>query len=136
MSKARIFRQFVQYVVVGGLAFMVDFVSLFVVTEGIGLHYLISASLGFSLGLITNYLLCIAWIFDFRAVSNRAHEFAIFCLVGIAGLMLNNLLMFVFTELVGLHYLFSKVGSAALILIFNFSLRRSLLFAERKTAAP
>jgi putative flippase GtrA len=125
-------RQFVRYVVVGGLAFVVDFSVLFLLTEELGLHYLVSASIAFLLGIVTNYLLCIAWIFDYRALNNRAHEFALFFAIGIAGLLLNNLLMFILTEFLDCHYLLSKAGAAALILIFNFSLRRSLLFVNRK----
>lgn len=132
MSTNRILRQFARYVLVGGLAFVVDFTGLFLLTESLGLHYLISASIAFLLGLVTNYILCIAWIFDYRAVSNRAHEFTIFAVIGVAGLLLNNLLMFFLTEFLSFHYLISKVGAAALILILNFSLRRSLLFAETK----
>jgi len=51
----RIVSQFAQYVLVGGLAFVVDFTALFVLTDYFGLHYLVSASLAFLLGLITNY---------------------------------------------------------------------------------
>ena len=40
-------------------------------------------------------------------------------------------MMFLLTEFASFHYLLSKAGAAALILIFNFSLRRSLLFSER-----
>lgn len=129
---SRTMRQFVRYGVVGGLAFVVDFSALFLFTESLGLHYLVSASLAFLLGMVTNYLLCIAWIFDYRALSNRAHEFALFFAIGIAGLLLNNGLMFILTEFLEYHYLLSKAGAAVLILMFNFSLRRSLLFSPRE----
>lgn len=125
-----VIQQFARYVLVGGLAFIVDFTALFFLTESLEFHYLVSASIAFLLGLVTNYLLCISWIFHHRTVSNRLHEFIIFSLVGIAGLLLNNLLIFLLTEFVSFHYLMSKAVAAAVILVFNFSLRRSLLFAE------
>ncbi len=128
----KLIRQFAQYILVGGLAFVVDFVTLFILTDGLGLHYLTSASLAFLLGLGVNYLLCVAWIFDFRAVARRSHEFAIFGLIGIAGLALNNAIMWLLTGRLGVHYLMSKIVAAALILIFNFALRRSILFMERQ----
>lgn len=124
--------QFARYVLVGGLAFVIDFTVLFILTEKVGLHYLVSASIAFLVGMVTNYLLCIGWIFDYRALNNTAHELAVFFLIGIAGLLLNNSLMFLLTEFLDFHYLFSKIGAAAVIVIFNFSTRRSLLFAERK----
>lgn len=127
-------RQFAQYVCVGGLAFGVDIAALFLLTEKVGFHYISSASIAFVLGLATNYILCVAVVFDYRALQNRAHEFVIFSLIGVAGLLLNNLLIFLFTEFLGFYYLVSKAGAAVFILFFNFFLRRLLLFSERKKA--
>ena len=132
MTITPLMRQFVQYILVGGLAFVVDFITLFLLTEKFALHYLVSASVAFLLGLVTNYLLCVAWIFDYRALQNQAHEFAIFSLIGLVGLLLNSLLMYGFTDFLGFYYLLSKAGAAALILFFNFFFRRLLLFSERK----
>lgn len=135
MPTKRLLRQFAQYVLVGGLAFVVDFAALFLLTERVGLHYLVSTSIGFLLGLATNYLLCIVWIFDYRVLKNRAHELVIFSLIGLAGLLLNNVAMFLFTEVLGLHYLISRAQAALLILLFNFSLKRFLLFSESSKPA-
>ena len=128
MNARLILRQFVQYVLVGGVAFVVDFAALFLLTEKLGLYYLVSASLAFLLGLITNYLLCITWIFKQHKLSKRSHEFIVFAVIGLLGLLFNNVLMFGFTELLGFHYLWSKAASATLILLFNFALRRTILF--------
>jgi len=121
--------QFIRYLYVGGLSFLVDFTCLYYLTEHIGMHYLISATLAFSLGLTTNYLLCLAWVFDFRRMPNRWHEFMVFSAIGLFGLVLNNLLLWLLTEHAGLYYLVSKIIATAAILFFNFSLRRWLLFS-------
>jgi len=122
-------RQFIRYLYVGGLSFLVDFACLYYLTEHIGMHYLISATLAFSLGLTTSYLLCLAWVFDFRRMPNRWHEFMVFSAIGLFGLFLNNLLLWLLTEYAGLYYLVSKIIATAAILFFNFSLRRWLLFS-------
>lgn len=122
-------RQFIRYLYVGGLSFLVDFACLYYLTEHIGMHYLISATLAFSLGLTTSYLLCLAWVFDFRRMPNRWHEFMVFSAIGLFGLVLNNLLLWLLTEYAGLYYLVSKIIATAAILFFNFSLRRWLLFS-------
>ena len=127
----RLIRQFLQYVLVGGVAFFVDFATLFVLTDVARIHYLMSASCGFALGLVINYLLCVRWIFEFRSIANVSHEFAIFSLIGLAGLLLNNVVLYLLTDLWGVYYLTSKLISAAIILFFNFSLRRYLLFTDR-----
>lgn len=122
-------RQFIRYLYVGGFSFLVDFACLYYLTEHIGMHYLISATLAFSLGLTTNYLLCLAWVFDFRRMPNRWHEFMVFSAIGLFGLVLNNLLLWLLTQHAGLYYLVSKIIATAAILFFNFSLRRWLLFS-------
>ena len=122
-------QQFIRYVGVGGLSFVVDFACLYLLTETIGWHYLASATLAFCAGLITNYLLCLRWVFDFRRMQNRLHEFTVFGTIGLGGLLLNNLLLYTFTGLLGLYYLLSKVLAAAIILLFNFGLRRWMLFS-------
>ena len=129
----KIYYQFLQYILVGGTAFVVDFATLYVLTEQAGFRYLISASAGFLLGLATNYLLCVTWIFDAHALKNRLHEFIIFGLIGIVGLGLNDLSIIILTETAKFHYLVSKLLAAVLILIFNFSLRRWFLFSPSET---
>ncbi len=128
-STRKLAGQFMRYVGVGGAAFIVDFACLWTLTEYLGLHYLIAATLAFSVGLVANYLCCLVWVFDFRSMSNRLHEFVVFGTIGIAGLLLNSLLLYGLTEYGGLHYLISKLCAAAVILVFNFSVRRWLLFS-------
>lgn len=127
-------RQFLQYLIVGGMAFLVDLSALYGLTEFVSLHYLVSATIGFLLGLLLNYLLCVAWIFEYRALENAIHEFLLFALIGIIGLLLNNVLLYGFTEGLGMFYLVSKLLAAGIILVFNFSLRRHILFSETRYA--
>lgn len=126
--------QFLSYVAVGGTAFVVDFGVLYFLTEHVGIYYIASATAGFLLGLIVNYLLCVFWIFDFRAISKATREFGLFAVIGIAGLLLNNTLIWLLTELAGFHYLVSKLVAAAVVLVFNFTLRRQLLFSNNRLA--
>lgn len=122
--------QFFRYFIVGGMAFVVDFAVLYLLTEFASLYYLFSACIAFTAGIAINYALSVTWVFDYRSVDNRVHEFAIFTLIGITGLGLNAALMWLFTELVGLHYLGSKMVAAALIFLFNFGARKALIFSD------
>jgi len=121
--------QFFRYFIVGGVAFVVDFTLLFLLTEFGHLHYLLSASVAFMAGIAVNYALSVSWVFDHRSVDNRMHEFEIFAVIGILGLAFNAALMWLFTERVGFHYLGSKMVAALLIFLFNFSARKVLLFS-------
>lgn len=69
---------------------MVDFGSLYLLTEFAGLNYLISAAIGFLFGVLTNYCLSRLWVFDRRTLENSILEFVIFSVIGIVGLGLNE----------------------------------------------
>lgn len=128
-KKSNLSAQFFRYVVGGGVAFVVDFALLYLLTEFVRLYYLFSASIAFMAGMALNYALSVIWVFNHRSVNNRMHEFAIFAVIGILGLAFNSGLMWFFTELAGFHYLGSKMVAAALIFLFNFAARKALLFS-------
>lgn len=120
--------QLFRYLLVGGAAFAVDFGLLFLLTEYCGFYYQVSAALSFIAGLAANYLLSIKWVFnaaDGRA--NVAAEFAMFALVGVIGLLVNALVMYLLTDLCGVHYLLSKIISTIVVFLWNFFGRRYLI---------
>lgn len=120
--------QFFRYIFVGGAAFLIDFTSLYILTDFFGIFYLSSAAVAFILGLITNYLLSISWVFNKRTLNNKTIEFSVFALIGIIGLGLNELFMWIFTTELSLFYLISKILAAIIILFWNFSARKITLF--------
>ena len=120
--------QLFRYCITGGTAAIVDFSSLYILTELINIHYLISAIIAFIFGLTTNYILSIFWVFNKRRLKSRFLEFIIFSIIGIVGLGLNELIIWYFTEYVHFHYLLSKVVSTIVIFSWNFLARKFILF--------
>jgi len=120
--------QFFRYIFVGGLAFIIDIGFLYILTNFFGYYYLISAAISFTLGLIANYLLSTHWVFNKHNLNNLTLEFSIFTVIGIIGLGLNELFIWVFTAELNIYYLTSKIFAAALILIWNFLARKYTLY--------
>jgi putative flippase GtrA len=120
--------QLFRYAFVGCGAYLVDFGSLFLLTEYAGLHYLISAALAFCGGLLTNYLLSVAWVFNRRGDLSRAAEFGTFALIGLVGLLLNEVIIGLGVELLDIHYLLAKIVATVFVFAWNFLLRKRLLF--------
>ena len=120
--------QLFRYTFVGGLAFIVDFGTLYLLTEFINLHYLISAAIAFSLGLLTNYFLSVKWVFSNRAINSRSIEFLLFTVIGLIGLGLNELFLWIFTDLLSIYYLLSKIITALFVYLWNFLARKYFLF--------
>lgn len=120
--------QLYRYLFVGGAAFIVDFISLFILTDLFGIYYLISAAIAFILGLLANYFLSISWVFNKRKLKNTHVEFGVFGAIGIVGLGLNEVLIWFFTQDLQIFYLFSKIFAAVIILFWNFFARKFILF--------
>lgn len=128
-----IFEQLVRYVFSGGIAFVVDFGLLWFVTSVCHAHYLVGAFCGYTVGLIITYLLSIKWIFNERKLENAKLEFVIFTIIGLCGLLLTQGCMYFFTEFVfgANHYLYSKLLTTVLVSLFNFAMKKILLFTRK-----
>ena len=120
--------QLFRYGFVGGLAFLVDYGTLFGLTHYAGMPYLWSAAIAFILGLVTNYLISISWVFQHSGKMNVWQEFTFFAIIGIIGLGLNELIMYVGTDMIHLHYMISKLISTAIVFFWNFFARKYLVF--------
>lgn len=120
--------QFARYVVVGGAAFVVDFGTLALLHRVVGVHYLLSAAVGFTVGLVVNYLVSVRWVFTVRRVQRRSVELSVYALVGVVGLLLNQLTIGALTAGLGLDPLVSKLVAGAVVLAWNFGARKLALF--------
>ncbi len=123
-----LFIQLFRYFMVSGLSLVVDFATLLFFTEFLGLYYLVSATLSYSLGLVLNYFISVAWVFNTRKISNRSAEFAIFAIIGILGLGINVGILWIWTSLLGLYYLAGRVVSAGIGYVWKYVARRIILF--------
>ena len=127
-STDKLLVQFVRYVFVGAFAFVIDFGLLYILTEYARLHYLLSATLSFIAGLLVNYIISCLWVFNGSKFKNRLVEFLFFAAIGVVGLALNDALIWLFTDCIGTHYMFSKIVAAAMVYLWNFFARKYLVF--------
>lgn len=118
------------YALVGAIATVVDAGMLYVLTEYFHLYYLFSNMLAFGLGLLTNYLLSVRFVFETRRVENRTLELIIFSAIGVLGLGINTVLLWSLTQFIGLFYMLSKAIAVVVVFIANFGLRKYFLFKE------
>ena len=123
--------QFPRYILVGGIAAVVNIGALYIFTDIFHLYYLFSNIFGFILGLITNYLLSKVLVFAKEQKFNKVIEFTIYAIIGVIGLGLDTLFLWIFTSW-GLYYLLSKIISTALVFIWNFGARKVLYIIAGK----
>jgi putative flippase GtrA len=124
--------QLLRYTFVGGFAFCIDFLTLFALTEYLNVYYLVSAGIAFINGLTVNYFLSVKWVFNERSMGNKYTEFFLFAFIGIVGLALNEFILWIFTDFLKIYYLISKIITAVIVYLWNFFVRKFLLFNRSK----
>jgi putative flippase GtrA len=120
--------EFIRYCLVGGLAFVADFATFLLFTDFFGVNYLVSNTLGFVVGLLVNYLASIYWVFIHRRYTKATPEFALFAIIGVGGVALGNLCMWYLVEHARLWHVYAKYLVTALVLFYNYALRKYFLF--------
>jgi putative flippase GtrA len=121
--------EFAKYIVASGAALAVDVGFLYLLTDIFGIHYLFSATISFSLGILCVYLLSISWVFDKRRLSDNRIELLVFAFIGIVGLGINALGLYLLTGMAGFFYLYSKAFTIILVFSWNFGARKIALFS-------
>lgn len=121
-------REFLRYFGASLVALLCDAGSLALMTSVFHVPYLISAPIAFLFGLAIVYALSIYWVFERRDMQNPAAEFGIFLVIGVVGLGVNELVLWIFTGLFGVFYLVSKVASVVVVFTWNFFARKYTLF--------
>jgi putative flippase GtrA len=127
--------QFLRYMVTGGVAFVADFGLFALCLYGFGWHYLLANLVGLVAGLVLNYAMSILWVFTAckRILkTQKGIEFVLFALVGIAGVGINQLLMYLMVDGIGINEMVSKMIAAVLVLMWNFGARKLMLFRGKK----
>jgi putative flippase GtrA len=120
--------QLFRYGLVSALSLGVDFGGLWLLTDVAGLHYLVSAIASYGAGMLVNYGLSVLWVFPTRKLKNRAAELGAFVAIGLAGMGINEALLWLLTDVLRLHYLVSRAVSAVVGFVWKFVARKVVLF--------
>lgn len=131
--------QFFKFGIVGGLCFLIDF-GLYTLCNLIGVPYLISGVIGFTVSVIVNYYLSMHFVFRRRDDLSRRREFIVFVILSVIGLGLNELLLYICIDGIYDHSarlmclmghqtakILAKIFATAVVTVYNFVSRKLLL---------
>ena len=127
----KLISQIIKFGFVGFLCFFIDYGIMVFLTEALKINYLISSGCSFSVSVIVNYILSIKFVFDADRDANKVKQFLVFLFFSIGGLIINQIVMWVAGDLLGIFYMISKIGATAIVMVYNFITRK--LFIEKKS---
>ena len=122
--------QIVKFLVVGTIAFIIDYSILIMLKELLHINVYVSVVIAYLISTVFNYFLSTRWVYDVK--QNSSFKFAQFVIYSIIGLVLTELLMFIGIEIIGIHYLINKVLATLIVMVFNFITRK--IFLERESS--
>lgn len=123
----KLIQQIAKFGVIGIIAFAIDYGLLYVFTEWVGIHYLISSVLSFSISVIFNYVASVRWVFDVKTENSKTKNFVLFVVFSVIGLGINQPIMWLGVESLHWHYMLVKIFATAVVMVWNFITRKKML---------
>lgn len=144
--------EIVRFIIVGGIATIVDFLCMgllmYLVQKNIyssfinvfinaptpsTLATILGTSFGFICGLIVNYILSILFVFNEKGNSKSTKGFIIFTVLSIIGLLINILGTFIGFDLLHINQWVVKIIMTIIVLIYNYISKKLVLFKKKST---
>ena len=120
-----------RYLFSGVTAFGVNFFFLYAFTEWFGFYYLVSVVMAFLAAVVVSFMLQKFWTFQNNSKAGLHRQAKIYITVAIINTGLNTLLVYLFVEYVGLHYLVAQFFSSGLIAFESFFIYQFFIFHDR-----
>lgn len=132
MRMKKLIEQILKFGVVGIIATVIDFGVLYVLSQPLGMDPVISAGISFCVSLVFNYVASMRYVFTHREDMSRSREFAIFLVLSLIGLVINEAIMAAGVAVLGnsaLAVMGTKVLATAIVMVWNFVSRKKWLDA-------
>lgn len=123
----KLLMQVLKFLIVGGIATIIDYAIFFLLHEIIGIGTIISNIISFTVSVIYNYTASVKWVFEVDKSKDKKQQFIIFIVFSIIGLLLNTGIVYLCTDIIKLYSLIGKVIATSIVMIFNFITRKLFL---------
>lgn len=121
--------QIIKFTVVGGVAFIIDYSLLYILTEYLDVYYFISSIISFIISLAVNYVLSIKWVFSVNK-KQTYEDILLFIFLSVIGLIINQIIMYIGVDILDTYYMITKLIATIIVMIWNFITRK--IFVEKK----
>jgi putative flippase GtrA len=118
----------VRYFFVGAMAAAVDIGLFTVFARLLGYDYLAVAGCTFVVATVVNYSLSVRHVFESGTRFGRSLEVALVFAVSAIGLAINQGVLFVAVDRLGLDLVLSKILATGIVFLWNYQLRANFVF--------
>lgn len=151
LEKRELFAEIFRFLIIGGLATVIDFVVMGVVEylfnpslyprfvdvfiggiEPEAIATIVGTGVGFIVGLIFNYIFSIIFVYKTKGNSKSAMGFILFTVLSAIGLGIHILGMWIGYDLLHINEWIVKIVLTIVVLIYNYLSRKFFIFNNKK----
>jgi dolichol-phosphate mannosyltransferase len=126
-------KKMVGFAISGGIGTIVNIAALYILTEYFGLYYILSSILSNEAAIINNFTLNEFFVFG-RHVNYKIKptwkRIATYHVVSILGIPVTTALLWVFTEIFNVYYIYSQIIAIFIIFFVNYFVNRKSTWEE------
>lgn len=112
--------RFIKFAVVGSSGLLIDFGITYLLKEKLKLYKFLASSIGFILAASSNYIFNRIWTFH-STNPLILFEYSSFLIISVIGLLINNLVLWIFNENFKINFYFSKIIATLVTTVWNFT---------------
>jgi putative flippase GtrA len=119
--------KFLKFCIVGSSGMFIDFGTTWLLKEKVKINKYIANSTGFILAASSNYIFNRIWTFE-SSSPRIAEQYGLFVIISLAGLGINNLIIYVLHSRLKYNFYLSKFFAIVIVTIWNFLLNLLITF--------
>lgn len=125
------FHELIFYGIIGCCSSGLDFCVYTFLVEAVGMDYLIANCISVIVGISTSFTLNRKY--NFKVTDRTPRRFAIFFTVGICGMLLSNIILYVCIDKLMMDNIISKLLSIVLVVFVQFLINKFVTFKKINT---
>lgn len=122
------FTRFIKFGLVGVLNTIINWV-LFILLNSIGVYYIISNIIAYSISTLNSYLWNSKWVFKYNGDNINQTTFK-FITLNIIGLVLNTIILFLLVDIIKLPKIISLIITTGIVMILNYFINKLWVFKK------
>lgn len=120
--------RFIKFGLVGVLNTIINWV-LFILLNSIGVYYIISNIIAYSISTLNSYLWNSKWVFKYNGDNVNQTTFK-FITLNIIGLVLNTIILFLLVDIIKLPKIIALIITTGIVMILNYFINKLWVFKK------
>ena len=124
------FRNLLLYGIIGIFSASMDFIVFYLLVNILEVFYLIANVFSVTIGITSSFIL--NRNYNFKVKDNTSRRFLIFFLVGLGGLILSSILLYIFIDIITQDKVISKILSIIFVVLIQFLFNTFITFKKKE----